>query len=372
MSKIKACILQNGFRHGGTDTFVINLCKEINRDLFDIEIINPENDLTKNILEERITQMGIPVFHTAGFSSFPSKLKHFWQLYKHLKQTKPDTFHTNVDLFNGPQLFVAALAGVKNRVCHSHNSSQGKGLANKTITVKIYQILMKWLCREFSTKMVGCSPEAMDFLFKGFNWRNQKFNPIVYNGIDLERFHDPLDVEKKKAELGLTAQKHIVTVGRIFFQKNPEFILSTFRAFHRKYPECDLIWVGIGDQMQEMIALASKYGLDKNIHFLGARDDVPEIMRCCDTFFLPSRFEGLGIVLVEAQAAGLNCVVSDVVPRLADCGGVRFISLKAPVEAWIDSLNNAIIGKGLNIDKNKLQNFSIDHMCKQMEKILVP
>lgn len=104
--------------------------------------------------------------------------------------------------------------------------------------------------------------------------------------------------------------------------------------------------------------------------FWGRRADVNEIMQCCDLFFMPSAFEGLGIVIIEAQAAGLPCIVSDVVPVEANCGACQYISLNEKKETWIDSINNILDGeKILKVDESKMQKFSIKCMTEQMQQI---
>jgi glycosyltransferase involved in cell wall biosynthesis len=369
MNKIKVCILQNGIRHGGTDTFVINLCRGIDREKFEMSVVNPCNDEQKNILEDEVLRLGIPIIHTAGLEAPFHLLKHCWQLYRYLRQNKIDTFHTNVDLFNGPQLLVAKLAGVRNRICHSHNSQQGKQIEHPSWYTSLYQRLMRWLCWTCSSRQSGCSEAAMEFLFSGKPWMNQGFDPIVYNGIDLNRYRTPIDIDYKKRSLGITATKNILTVGRIFGQKNPVFLLNVFNEFCKKGYLGDLVWVGTGEQQQEVAVLAKKYNIAHRIHFLGARSDVNEIMQCCDMFLLPSKFEGLGIVLIEAQAAGLPCLASDVVPTLANCGGVEYLSLHASLDTWANKMNCTLSGQAPRIDRDRLEKFSIKNMCKQLEEI---
>lgn len=366
--RTKVCILQNGLRHGGTDTFVINLCQAIDKTKFDITIVNPCNDKSKNILEHQIEDSGISIVHTSDLVGLSGCLKHLWRLYRVLRNNRFDTFHTNVDLFNGLQLLVAWLARVPNRICHSHNIAQNRALLKYSFGTKVYHKLMKWLCWHCSTKRIACSREAMMFLYGKNPWQKQKFSYIINNGIDLNRFQKKIDIGLKKKELGLENKQNLLTVGHIFGQKNPEFIISAFYELSRINKEVDLVWVGIGEQLDQMKLLAVKYGISHRIHFLGARSDVPEIMQCCDAFFLPSRFEGLGIVLIEAQAAGLACVASDVVPRLADCGGVNFLSLDSPMSEWLNAINYALEYKPI-IRTDKLSEFSIDHMVEQMEMI---
>ena len=103
---------------------------------------------------------------------------------------------------------------------------------------------------------------------------------------------------------------------------------------------------------------------------LGSRNDIPEILRCSNVFLLPSRFEGLGIVLVEAQAANLPCVMSDVIPEEVDCGMCLTIPLEQSPEYWAKQISEIIDGKSFfEINTKKLNQYSIEHMVKMMEEV---
>lgn len=370
MGKTKVCILSNGLARGGTDTFVVNLVKYLDKTKFDIFVVNSCDTEKCVVREPEILAQGVPVIRTGNAnSSLKNRIKHFYRLYKVLKKEHVDVFQTNIDLYNGPQLFVAWLAGVPLRVCHSHNSQQSLEVKNgRTLSVRLYQSLMRWLCWNFSTRRCGCSKEAMNFLFKGHGWRQNEYPTIIYNGIDLDDFQKPIDQGKKKHELGLKAKKHILTVGQMVLQKNPEFIVRTISSFLRKHDDTDFVWVGIGPCKQQIDLWLNDEEMNDRFHFLGSRNDVNEIMQCCDVFFLPSYFEGLGIVMIEAQAAGLSCVASTGVPKLADCGMVEFLSLDDPMEKWHKAIERALSGYG-SLNESQLSLFSIKNMVKQMTQV---
>lgn len=371
MNKIKVCILQNGLARGGTDTFVVNLCKEIDKERFDVTIVNPGLKPECLVREPEVLATGVKIVHTSPLESWGSKFKHFRMLYHFLKNERFDVFQTNIDLFNGPNLFIAWLAGVPVRCCHSHNTMQQRSIVQgMTFSIRIYQRLMKWMCWTFSNRRSGCSEDAMDFLFTGRNWHQDKYPIVVNNGIDIEKFRVPIDVARKKVELGLTAKYHIVTVGRIIPQKNPVFIAESFALLCSMRDDVDLVWVGIGDKEAECREILRREGVSDRVHFLGTRNDVNEILRCCDLFYLPSIFEGLGIVLIEAQAAGLPCIASDAVPKEANCGTVYYVSLNDDKPVWTQAMNDVLEGKlQLKVNEASLQQFSIRHMAEQMMQI---
>lgn len=371
MNKIKVCILQNGLARGGTDTFVVNLCKCINKTRFSVTVVNPSNNEESLVREPEIIATGATIIHTSPLTGIFSKMKHFYLLYQLLKQGKYDVFQTNIDLFNGPNLFIAWLARVPIRCCHSHNTMQQKALIEgTTFSIRLYQAIMKWLCWVFSNRRTGCSNSAMNFLFSGHNWQQNRYPIVINNGIDFSLFRKPIDIGSKKIELGLNAKYNIVTVGRIIPQKNPLFITQTFAELCKTRDDVDLVWIGTGAMKNDCQHICDKIGIASKVHFLGSRSDVNEILQCCNLFYLPSVFEGLGIVLIEAQAAGLTCVASDAVPKEANCGAVHYVPLQADKSVWAKAMSDVLDGKlVLKVNEASLQEFSIHHMAEQMMQV---
>lgn len=369
--KKKLYILQNGLARGGTDTFVVNLCRGLDKHEYDIVVINPSIKPDSLIREPEIIAAGCKIMRTSPLTGILSKFKHFYRLYKILKKGKADIFHTNVDLFNGPQLFVAWLAGVPMRVCHSHNGNQQKALVQgPTLMIRVYQSIMRWMCWHFSNRRLGCSEIAMDFLYKGHNWNHNRYPIIINNGIDLDLYSKRNDPFVVKRDLGFTAKYHIVTVGRIIPQKNPIFIANTFVELCKSRNDCDLVWVGDGPMKHDCELIFKEAGFLNRVHFLGQRSDVVEILQSCDLFFMPSSFEGLGIVLIEAQAAGLPCLASTEVPHEANCGACLYKSLDEKTKNWVNMMND-ILDKNIIMELNetKLQKFSIHYMVEQMHRV---
>lgn len=366
----KVCILQNSLNYGGTDTFVINLCEGLVKDGYAVTVVlSMDEDVTGPRLHD-LQATGAHLVWTCSLNNTKAKIRHLLLLYKEIKRTKYDVFQTNIDLFNGPNMFIAWLAGVPIRECHSHNSQQGKELrSGRKLSVRLYQGIMRWLCWKFSNRRCGCSEDALEFLF-GNKWKNDSRVRVIPNGIDLSVYQGKFNKNKKKSELKLTNTYNICTVGRISYQKNPEYLLEVFYELSQIRKDVDLIWCGTGDLEELIREKISKLNLDKRVHLLGARSDIAEILKCSDAFLLPSRFEGLGIVLIEAQAANLPCVMSDVVPKEVDCGLCLALPLEKSPKYWADQVCKVLDGKlSFEIDKNKLNEYSIDNMVKTMEEV---
>ena len=367
----KICILQNSMTYGGTDTFVINLCRGLVKDGYDVTVVLSADENETLPREGELLDTGVRILKTCHLHGGASKLKHLKLLYAELKRGKYDAFQSNIDLFNGPQMLVAWLAGVPVRECHSHNSQQGRELSQgRTVPIRFYQGVMRWLCWTFSNRRCGCSNEALDFLFLD-RWRKDNDAKVIHNGIDLGLYQKNRNRDKIKGMLGLNNLYTICTVGRIAFQKNPEFLLDVFYELTKMRDDVDLVWCGKGEAECSIKQKIKMLKLEMRVKMLGQRNDIAEILGASDIFLLPSRFEGLGIVLIEAQAAGLPCVISDVVPDAVNCGLCLPLSLEKSAEHWALQINKILDGiVSFTLAKEKLEGYGIYTMVKEMEEVL--
>lgn len=366
----KICILQNSLSFGGTDTFVINLCHGLVTDGYDVTVVlSMDKDAPGPRLYE-LQETGAHIVWTYALKNTKAQIRHLALLYRELKTGKYDVFQTNIDLFNGPNMFISWLAGVPVRECHSHNSQQGKELqVGRKLSVRLYQSIMRWLCWTFSNRRGGCSGIAMDFLF-GDKWKKDSYSKVIHNGIDFYEYQKPINTIEKKKTLGLSKKYNICTVGRISYQKNPLFIVDVMNELFKLREDCDFVWVGTGDMEDQVHDRIDTYGISDRMHLLGSRSDVSEILRSVDMFFLPSFFEGLAIVLIEAQAAGLPCVTATTTPPESNCGSLLYLPLEESASFWAEKLSNVLDGEiELNVDPIKLDEYSIDHMVQEMEDL---
>lgn len=308
--------------------------------------------------EDRVVSNGVEVIHITDLDG--NKLLKWPQNLKNtLKQYGPfDAIHANMDMLNGINLWVAKKAGIKVRICHAHISSHNKAKGIKNIAKTCYLKLMKKMIRKSSTCNIACSDVAGDYFYGNNNYTT------VYNGIDLNLYI--------KTKNTTNEYPVFITVGRITEQKNPIFLVDVFYGIVKLIPQAKLIWVGNGNLEGEIKSRVSEYHLDKNVSFLGSRGDVNNILPKADYFLFPSLFEGFGIVLIEAQASGLDCFVSDddLVPKIADCGKCEFISLKKNATEWAQIIFEYIkSGKHNEVDQEKLSKFDIKNMARELEKI---
>ena len=361
--KKKVCFLSHGLSNNGIDIFVRNVATRLDGNKWDISVILALDDEGKlQPREQEVLDAGVQVFRTCDLGSIKRMLLHAKRLYRLLKERKPDVFHSNMDLLNGLNCLVAWAAGVPVRISHSHTSaSQYEKKTGRHFISRLYRGCMKLLGRVFSNRKCGCSDVAMDYLF-GTGWKGQRNTAVINTGVDLSRF-------RRSAEKA-SDRKHIVSVGRLCDAKNPLFALEVMDALRRLRTDFIYEWIGDGELRKQMEEAIAEKGLQDHVKLLGVRNDIEKLLPARDLFFMPSLFEGLPISLIEAQAAGLACLVSGTITREVDCGACRFQPLEAPAADWAKVLSDILDGKHtLAADPEKLRKFDISYTIEQLEQV---
>lgn len=268
---------------------------------------------------------------------------YFTELVSLIKEAGPfDAVHSHMHYFDGIVLSAAALAGVKVRVSHSHNTNDAYrdcpgGAA--------YRMLMTGAIRAAATHKVGVSEAAYSALF-GERCSHTRQSRIMLNALDATPFLEAESERKRtRAALGTReGEAAIVHVGRFVEQKNHAFAVKVFSELLRVHPNSTLILAGSGPLQDSIARTVSVAGLQDRVRILGRRSDIDRILGAADALLFPSLFEGLGIVVIEAQLAGLPCIVSERVPQEADLGLGLFRSrplVYAP-EAWAEEICAAL------------------------------
>ncbi len=244
-----------------------------------------------------------------------------------------DIVHANNDAMNFEVLSLARRVGIKARVSHVHNTGV---LSNNPVKIAYHRLCGRRI-PSVATRLFACS-EAAGRYFYGNRPVDGGRLTVIQNAIELERFAFDLNARARlRAELGLSDAFAVLHAGRFEDQKNHLFLLDAFALFAARCPNAVLLLAGDGRLRPEIERAVREKGLDARVRLLGFRGDVPSLMSAADLFVLPSRFEGLGIVLVEAQAAGLACLASNAVPRDAAVADCRFLPLSAP--RWAEEMD---------------------------------
>lgn len=236
--------------------------------------------------------------------------------------------HSHLDCMSAYPLCAAKNAKVPVRIAHAHSTSQDRNWK------LVFKLISKKLISLYTTDLFACSADAGEWMF------GTKDVHILPNAIDIERYAFNLLIRNQtKKALGLDDAFVIGHVGRFSAVKNHSFLTDIFAQIKRQEPNSKLLLVGAGSEMQAVQQKVKTLGLGADVIFTGVRNDVANLMQAMDVFVFPSLYEGLGIVLIEAQAAGLPCVVSDTIPReayLTDL--VTAEKLSSSVEKWAEKI----------------------------------
>lgn len=294
--------------------------------------------------DAEIRALGSAVLH-CGSTSAPLALAR--GLLTLLRERGPyDVVHSHVHHFSGVVLALARRAGVPVRIAHSHLDTQRLD-REAGIRRRLYLAAMTAAVRRYATHGLAASTLAAEALF-GAGWREDARWEIARYGLDFGAFRAPADVASVRAELGL-GQDAIVLghVGRFDPQKNHAFLVRIAAEALRRERRARVVLVGDGPLRPAVELETVRLGIRERVHFAGVRPDVPRVLRAFDAFVLPSHCEGLPLVGLEAQAAGLPIVLSDaitrelvVIPEL-----ITWRSLSDPPESWAEAALAAARGR---------------------------
>lgn len=192
---------------------------------------------------------------------------------------------------------------------------------------------------------------------------------VIRNGIDMKHFQNVMESKSQIREtLGISANAFVMGhIGRFSEQKNHKFLIELFREISRQKKNSCLLMIGAGPLEKEINLQLHNFGLDGKYLILSHRADIPQLLKAMDVFVMPSLYEGLGIALVEAQAAGLRCIASDRIPQEAILTEKTIpISLDAPVEEWCRAILDT---SKKNICHENLEQYDMNHEIKRLEKL---
>lgn len=279
-------------------------------------------------------------FHDTPLGSNPAAIVRFAKRFRRLlRERRYDVVHCHGLLLVGFILFLARMEGTPVRIAHAHSTDRKAGrLASAANRLGLW--LNRALTRVFATHGVGCSAEAAAALF-GSRWRRNPKYEVIHCGIDLRPFEGDLAPEAMRTALGIEPGAMVIGhVGSFSVAKNHRFLIEVAAQALRRCERIVLLLVGDGALRPSIEKACAAQGIAQRTTFVGVSSRVPELMRCAmDVFVMPSLHEGLPLALLEAQAAGLPCLVSDAVSReatIAD-GAIRFLPLARGAEAWADA-----------------------------------
>lgn len=360
-------ILQFGFgkKRYGTESVVLNLYRHIDRSRYQFDFLVDHKYETIDY-EAEVEALGGHVYRQ--YYRFTEKNQRgyispaqFWSAHPEIQ----GGIHLNLQDYGvcNTQL----IAGAKKRglpicIIHMHSAPQGSSV---TLSTRIQHTLLSPYAWRYGNQFLACTEDAGRYGFKSRPYK------ILPNAVDTNKFaFDNAVRSRLRAQHGLTGKLVLGFAGRFIPEKNPEFLLSILQEVNKRCNHAQLVLLGDGDLDDRVRRSVRGMGL-KNVSFQGRVDNVHEWMQAFDVLLLPSSFEGLSVVLIEAQAAGLVCFASDKVSvDTAVTSRLSFLSLRDP-SAWAE----AILQADLSFDRRKGQaevaaaGYDIRENVKQLEAI---
>ena len=344
---------------GGISSYMMNYYRHFDRNKIQVDFIVHGKG---GIYDDEIRKLGGKVYHV------PTKKENYFKNHKRIKNIIKNgnyhIVHSHMDGMNGPMLHLAKQCGVKVRISHSHNTSH---LTNNKLKLVIHEIARRSIPK-YATELWACSKAAGKWLYGKNDFK------VVPNAIEVEKYKFNQEERKKlRQELNIEKKFVIGHIGKFEYQKNHKFLIKAFANVVRSNKDALLMLIGDGSLKNTIQNEIDELGLSDRVLLLGRRRDVDKLMNTFDVFVLPSNFEGLPVVAVEAQTNGLRCVCSDTITREIDITGkTEFISLTTDIDKWVSSIcrredrnlfaEKNVTEKGYNIKNEalKLQQTYID------------
>ena len=354
------------YNQGGIETYLMNYYRHINRNLVQFDFIVPKG--MKIAYEDEIKSMGGNVYkEIVSIRENPLKGlmydRNFFDNHPEIS-----ILHVNdCSAANLRLMKTAKKCNVNTRILHSHNNDYLVPLAKRQLLVERYN---KKHLLEIATDLFACSKDAGKFMFENLPFQ------IVKNAVDTKQYIFSQEIRKKmRDKLGVLENQTIIgNVARFDYQKNHKFLLQIFAEYKKYDPSSILVLIGDGPLKKVIENQVEQLELKDSVIFLGVRNDVNKLLNAFDLFVLPSKSEGLGIVLIEAQINGLQCIASNKTPEESNIlGKIEYLPLERDAEFWarciyqirsMENKNRVVnmkmvqqAGYDIEIESKKLQEF---------------
>ncbi len=294
---------------GGAETLIMNLYRNMDRSKVQFDFLTCK----EGVFDKEIMQMGgnvhrIPYVTESGHRKYVRDLELFFKEHKEYK-----IVHSHLDKMSGFVLRSAKKANIPIRIAHSHNTMSEGGFLSRAY---------KWYAGNYvtssATHLYACSQAAAKWLYK----HHSEKATLLNNGIETDRFRFSANTRNiVRKELNIKQDTFVLGhVGRFAHQKNHDFLIDVFAGIHQKIPNSCLLLAGDGPLKQKIMGKVYQLKLEKKVYFLGVREDIHNLLQAFDMFVFPSLHEGLPVTLIEAQGAGLPCLISNEITQEVDMG----------------------------------------------------
>ncbi|MGM9986278.1 MAG: glycosyltransferase family 1 protein [Bacillaceae bacterium] len=330
MEPIRVLQVVTHMNRGGLETMLMNYYRKMDRTKIQFDFM--VNRQERGDYDDEIESLGGRIFRMlpirpGNYRKYFKQLDEFFSTHKEYQ-----VVHAHINENSGFVLRAAKKVGIPCRIAHSH-------LADLHIDYKYpFRLYGRMNLKQNTNHYFACSKQAGQWLFGA----NEKVT-VLNNAVDTEAFHPNEQIRQQiRTELQIEDKLVIGHVGRFNKQKNHAFLIDIFNEVYKQNKNAVLLLIGQGTLMDDIKEKVASLGLNDAVKFLGLRSNIADMMQAMDIFLFPSLFEGLPVVLVEAQAAGLTCITSTGVTEEANITKeVMYLSLQASPKEWADAVLHA-------------------------------
>ncbi len=337
---------------GGVETVVMNYYKNINITNIQFDFICDED--STNIPYDEIKKLGGKVILIPPYQKV---FRYHKELKRVLKEGNYKIVHSHINTLSVFSLWAAKSAKVPIRIAHNHSTTNKKEWKKNLL-----KIILRPFVKLYATDYMACTEHAGRWMFG-----NKQFDKgnvfILNNAIDIEKFKYNKEIrENIRKKLNIDKETVVIGhIGRFVEQKNHRFLIDIFDELHKEKKNTILLLIGQGPLMNEIREKVKKLNLEDVVKFLGQRENANELYQAMDLFVFPSLYEGLGIVMIEAQCSGLPCIVSTEVPQIAKVSNnIKFIDLDENRNVWTNVIKSYINKLDRNVNLNKIKECGYD------------
>lgn len=324
---------------GGAETFLMKIYREIDRSKYQMDFAVAVTEEAK--YDAEIQELGGNIYHITPKTK--DAFKNFSDIYKLVKKHHyKSVLRLSQHALSSMELLAAKMAGAQICAYRSCNSRLPSGSSKSLLLHRVFRFMPRY----FANVRFAPSTEAAEFVF-GEKCVDKGSAVILHNGIDLNVFCYDEDARKHvRKSLGIKEKQVVIGhIGRFSHQKNHDFLIDTFAEVKKQQPDAILMLVGNGELESAIRTKVEQKDLRDSVIFTGVRSDIPQLLSAMDILVFPSFYEGMPNVVIEAQATGLPCVISDSITKeVAITDLVSFVSLEKSQEDW-GLIINEIINK---------------------------
>lgn len=366
MKKILLGFIMDG-KSGGVDTYLLHFIDAVKNEDIQIDLLTNKADPE---LKRHLADYHSRLFEIANLRH---PVRQFRQVRYLIRKEGYDIVYLNIstsmDLIAA---FAAASCRVPRRILHSHSGGNDCESVKKRIIFNLLQKICRRILYRAGNEFYACSKKAGYWMYPKKIVDSKAFG-VIYNAVDRHHFVFCPEVrEEVRNEMKLEGRFVVGHAGNFCYQKNHEFLIRIFKEIHVQEPDAVLLLAGRGVRYEQIREQVREAGLEECVRFLGWRKDVDRLLSVMDVFLLPSHFEGLPTVGIEAQCTGLPCVMSDSITReVKITDRCDFVSLKKEPEYWAEKV---LMWK--NCDREQAEYletaeyYSLENQKKQLEKLV--